>query len=429
MAEYPTGPLSPEEMQNLLNHLQTAVEIELSTIPIYLYTYYSINRLPDNCDKFKKGQQLSTFANMAGGVIMSVAVEEMLHMSLACNILKSLGGKPVLYGRSPGKFPTNLPHHKADFEVGLSKLTYDQLGKFLDIEKPENPNDPPQDDNWTTIGQFYSYIEGLIDRTDDKDYGNENQQLSGKDGYYAASNVDTIYPTDGWYAKQPENPQNPVERGARQANYPNNDDSGTLELVTCKKSAKHAIQTIMHQGEGFIEDPDHKFDDKGHNELSHYYKFKLLHEKITHFDNDELDCFRLNFPDNPTRAGYLPQFLPLVDLANAVYSYLLLITQISYTLSGPAQVSMFDIGMHKGMIFILDKLLGQMRGIYLNNKEGQVLAPTFEFYEFNSLASAKQELVTLAEAVPSSFGLEPGIIQCIKDLPDVNVGKDGIVHF
>ena len=33
--------MSPELRKALYTHLQTAIEIELSTIPIYLYTYYS----------------------------------------------------------------------------------------------------------------------------------------------------------------------------------------------------------------------------------------------------------------------------------------------------------------------------------------------------------------------------------------------------
>jgi len=429
MAEQKKKPLSKAEMQDLRDHLQTAVEIELSTIPIYLYTYYSINRQPGNCDPLANGEELATFANKAGGLIMSVAVEEMLHMSLACNLLRSLGGQPVIYGKSPASFPSNLPHHKAGFKVGLSKLTKDQLKKFLDIEKPEKAHAQPQGDNWKTIGQFYDYITTLIDRTTDADYGQQSNQLPGGKGYYAASNVDTIYPTNAWYIKQPENPLSPVERGASQANYPNSEDSGSLSLVTNRTSAIQAINTIKHQGEGYADDHSHKNDDPEKNEDSHWFKFKSLEKQIKKFEEKDLDCFRLNFPDNPKRADYPAQFLPMVDLANAVYAYLLLITQVSYTLSGPAQSSMFFIGMHKGMIFILDKILGQMRYLYLNNKKGQVLAPTFEFYEFKSIASAKQELVALATSVPASLGLDPNIIQRIKDLPDVNVGADGIVHF
>ena len=144
---------------------------------------------------------------------------------------------------------------------------------------------------------------------------------------------------------------------------------------------------------------------------------------------EDLNAILFPFPDNPVAANYPQQFLPLVNLTNAVYSYLFLMTEISYQMRGRAQASMFYIGMHKGMIFILDKIIGGMRYNYLNNEKGEVLAPTFENYEFNSLASAKQELIQLAMNVPASLGLDPNILQRIQDLPDVNVGADGIVHF
>lgn len=416
--------------KNLLTHLQTAVEIELSTIPIYLYTYYSINRTPSGCDNLPNGEQLATLANKAGGLIMSVAVEEMLHMSLACNLMRALGGRPSLYCKSPGGYPTNLPHHRAGFSVGLEKLSAAQLNLFLGIEAPEKKNAPPEGDNWETIGQFYDYIRDQIERhTTNADFRHEDTQLGDRKGYYSANNVDTVYPTDAYYIRQPENPHDPVARGADQANYPNNQDSGTLFAIKDKASALKAIDIITHQGEGYPDDPQHKADDPEKNEDSHWYKYNQLYQAVGALNPSELACFVHPFPDNPTRAQYPPQFYPLVDLANAVYSYLFLITETSFLLKGNAQFSLFYIGMHKGMIFILDKILGGMRYLYLNNKAGEVLAPTFENYRFNSIASAKQELVDLCRAVPASLQLDANILPRIQDLPDVNVGADGYVRF
>lgn len=414
----------------LLSHLQTAVEIELSTIPIYLYTYYSINRMPGKPDSMKNGQELATFANKAGGLLMSVAVEEMLHMSLACNIMRALGGEPKLYLRSPAGYPANLPHHKAGFSVGLSRLSGPQLNLFLGIEKPEAPGAPPEGDNWETIGQFYDYIRQLIiEHTTDEDFRHEEYQLGNNKGYYAPNNVDTVYPKDAWYIKKPANPHHPAEHGAEQAVYPNNEDSGDLRIVRDKASALKAIETIMHQGEGYPQDDTHKADDPQRNEDSHWYKYNELYQQIQTLTPADLDAILFPFPDNPVAANYPSQFLPLVNLTNAVYSYLFLMTETSYRVRGRAQASMFYIGMHKGMIFILDKIIGGMRYNYLNNEQGQVLAPTFENYAFTSLASAKQELIQLAMNVPASLGLDPNILQRIQDLPDVNVGEDGIVRF
>jgi hypothetical protein len=98
-----------QALSELRGGLQTAIEIELATVPIYLFAYYSIDRTP-KAQAFP-ATELSRFADRAGGIIMSVAVEEMLHMSLSSNVLFSLGALPQLYLRSPAPYPTDLPGH------------------------------------------------------------------------------------------------------------------------------------------------------------------------------------------------------------------------------------------------------------------------------------------------------------------------------
>ncbi len=430
-------PMTEQERETLLSHLQTAIEIELSTIPIYLYTYYSIIRVPENLPgNDKRWEDVATFANKAGALIMSVAVEEMLHMSLACNIMRALGGTPKLYCMSPGKYPTNLPHHKKGFAVGLCPLSADQMTQFLVIEKPEANDAPPQGDNWDTIGQFYDYLKQfIITKTTDADFrptkkdpDSVKSQLADGRGYYSANNVDTIYPKDAFYLQQPINPYNPVERGSVQAQYPNNKDSGDLKTVKDKASALAAIEIITHQGEGYP-DTDHKEDDYQKDEETHWYKYNELYKKLLVLTPEEMSYIVFKSPDNPTRNSYPSKFFPIVDLANAVYSYLFLMTETSYMLTDEAQASMFYIGMHKGMIFILDKIIGGMRYLQIGNTAGQALAPTFENYQFNSLATAKEELVALCVSVPASLNLDPNILGRIQDLPDVNVGPDKFVHF
>lgn len=68
--------------------LQTAVGIEFGTLPPYLYALYSI--------------PLGTNSG-SGRLIRSVALQEMTHMCLACNILNALGGSPVIKGQQRKK--------------------------------------------------------------------------------------------------------------------------------------------------------------------------------------------------------------------------------------------------------------------------------------------------------------------------------------
>ena len=98
-------------LAELKTNLQTAIEIELATIPIYLYTYYSIVR---NAASGENIDRVQAYANKAGGVIMSVAVEEMLHMSLSSNVLFSMGVAPQLYRRAPGQISDTAPPSQAE---------------------------------------------------------------------------------------------------------------------------------------------------------------------------------------------------------------------------------------------------------------------------------------------------------------------------
>src|SRR2546421_835393 len=58
-----------------------AVELEHATIPTYLYALYSL----------QPGGNLKIQS-----LVRSVVWEEMLHMSLACNVLNAIGGSPVI---------------------------------------------------------------------------------------------------------------------------------------------------------------------------------------------------------------------------------------------------------------------------------------------------------------------------------------------
>src|SRR5437016_10860321 len=107
--------------------LQKAIELEHSTIPPYLYALYSV-----------KPYQNAEIA----GLIKSVVLEEMLHMSLDCNILNAIDGAPVIDrpdfipsypGPLPGQVESDLTVPLAPFS---KQLVYDV---FMVIEEPEDP--------------------------------------------------------------------------------------------------------------------------------------------------------------------------------------------------------------------------------------------------------------------------------------------------
>ena len=104
-------------VQSVCASLQNAVELEHATIPPYLYALYSL--APD------KNQEIAA-------IIGSVVVEEMLHMTLASNVLNALGGTPRI--GQPGFIPTYpgpLPGGvEGDLTVNLAPFSMNSVGNF-----------------------------------------------------------------------------------------------------------------------------------------------------------------------------------------------------------------------------------------------------------------------------------------------------------
>ena len=131
-------------LDSLREHLQWAIELEHFTLPPYLCALYSLDavRNPE-----------------ASEVVASVLVEEMLHMTLAANLLNAVGGHPRLDSPRmlPG-YPRCLPHGDCSFEVPLLPFGPEALDVFLKIEQPAAPSGLPESDRYETIGQFYGAI-------------------------------------------------------------------------------------------------------------------------------------------------------------------------------------------------------------------------------------------------------------------------------
>src|SRR5476651_1183028 len=199
---------------NLGQAIQQAIEIEIATIPVYLYTYYSINRAPDqdvisgslvqallkegmstqeaNQVALELSAEIMVYANKSGALIMSVAIEEMLHMALSSNLKQALAGLPQLAGKTPNTWPAYLPGHIPPFPINRDKFSLDQLMTFLEIESPKALPDPKllTAIEYKTIGEFYLMIKKCI-TTNDLPYNTHSPQLLPGKGYYANNNIDT----------------------------------------------------------------------------------------------------------------------------------------------------------------------------------------------------------------------------------------------
>lgn len=138
-------------LDDLRDHLQYAIGLELTTIPAYLCALYSI--VPG--------------ANTAAcEVIQSVVLEEMLRMALAANILNAVGGAPATgpAGGGPGPvpaYPATVPFIDALPVIRLRAFSPAAIDEFIAIEHPDREEGTPvaAGDRYGSAGAFYAAIE------------------------------------------------------------------------------------------------------------------------------------------------------------------------------------------------------------------------------------------------------------------------------
>ncbi|MFF2201215.1 ferritin-like protein [Streptomyces sp. NPDC058145] len=128
--------------------LQTAIELEHSTLPVYTAAMLSL--------------EVQNFTSY--NTIRSVLMEEMVHMSIAANMLAAIGGRPRIKDLDP-KFPSHgLPGGvEPDLHFGLAKLSKPQLRNFMRLESPLFllPEEYGHED-FPTIGKLYARIRDAI---------------------------------------------------------------------------------------------------------------------------------------------------------------------------------------------------------------------------------------------------------------------------
>ncbi len=144
-----------KERRRLHAKLQKALELELSTIPPYLTANFSLH----------PGKNTE-----AAAIIRSVFMEEMLHMTLAANLLAAVDGRAKLGRDHIPVYPLRLefdgaPFHDREVDIHLARFSSETLLTFLQIELPANF--PPAPGALKTpeiavpgftIGEFYAGI-------------------------------------------------------------------------------------------------------------------------------------------------------------------------------------------------------------------------------------------------------------------------------
>ena len=234
-------------VEALHRHLHAALQLEHATIPPYLTALYSIHP-GANGEAYR--------------VVRAVVVEEMLHLTLAANIMNATGGSADLTTADfVPEYPAYLPDGETDFQVDLQRFSKAAIEMFLKIERPahaEAAGKPrtvkrkkpakgalrasrvadDSEEHFYSIGEFYADIgHGLA----------ALQEKLGAKTLFSGDPAKQVTP-DYYYS-----------------------GGGEIIPVTDLASAQAALRLISEQGEGI---GGGIFDYEG--EISHYYRFQQL---------------------------------------------------------------------------------------------------------------------------------------------------------
>lgn len=233
-------------VEDLHYYLVQAMKIEHATLPPYITALYSL----------KPGSNIEAFQ-----ILRTVAVEEMLHLTLAANVFNAVGGniESTLTGSDfIPQYPTVLPTGETDFEVGLSKFSRETVETFLKIERAKIEDE----------GQPL-----VVPRSPDK---NHLLSVHNCEPHYTFYSIGLFYAEiiRGLHALYREM-GDALFCGDRSKQITPEyyyDGGGEIIPVTDLPSAIRALREIQEQGEGSGKTAIYD----GDRELSHYYRFQQL---------------------------------------------------------------------------------------------------------------------------------------------------------
>jgi hypothetical protein len=244
----------------LLAWLQTAIELELATIPPYMVALLSIHQAANR---------------EAADLIRGVMIEEMLHLALVANVLNAVGGTVQLGADNVPSYPLRLKFKDRDFPIDLAPFSPENIETFMKIEEPQALAAPRAelvkeiDIPALTIGEFYTNIVALIVELGDAVFTGDPARQLHDDYYWGGGN--RIIP------------------------------------VSDVDSAKQALDIVIAQGEGAWRAPGQRiaFTPEQPLAMGHYYRFSEIHYQRHYTRTDD--------PAQPPTGAPLP-----VDYA-AVY--------------------------------------------------------------------------------------------------------------
>lgn len=347
------------DREQLVYLLAEASELEHALCCCYLFAAFSLKRAPDEDLTPSEHEAVVRWESSISGV----AVQEMLHLALASNMLTALGAAPRL--RRP-----NFPQSSKYLPLTLRPFDERTLDHFIFIERPEGmefPDAPgfevaslaepvhsgngvePVEVGFATVGELYRDIE---------------------EGFKALC------------AKLGEQHVfiGPPRAQATSAYFPLSGLVAVTDLASCMK----AIQEIVEQGEGL----------RGDIENSHYARFLAIRGELDRLRAGRSDfeparqVMENPFTEPPTDStGYNlidhPDARALSELFDACYGLMveMLMRFFAHTEESDEELSslaMTAVGMMQGVIKPLGPILTSMPAT--TQARGLRAGPSFAFY-------------------------------------------------
>lgn len=301
--ETSSGPPRPllATRERLFHLLAEAAELEHNLLCSYLFALFSLKQKPSEDVSAAEFAAIQRWDH----TLLSVCVEEMLHLAQIANLSVAVGMRPHF---NRPNLPVPPGYHPADIVVELAPFDRDTIAHFLYLERPEGSavaDAPtylgdagvarertaglmPAAPEYSTIGEFYAHL------------GNELRALCAR--------------------LEPER----VFSGSRSSQITAKEIGSAQLIKVCDEaSALAAIDLIVHQGEGA----------PGESETSHFWHFRQMLEEL-----DAMQTARPAFSPAgpvarnpvmrpPIAAGPVHIIEPLaartLDLANSLYNLML----------------------------------------------------------------------------------------------------------
>jgi len=383
--------------KTLVDNLHKALELELATIPPYLTALLSINS--------KKN-------NVPASLIHSVAMEEMLHMLLVCNLIVSIGGKVTFNKTNVPSYPLALEFEGTrfkdrEFDVHLERFSESAINTFLKIELPTefvgrkrshvHNSTEEMEIPGITIGAFYELIKHQLD---------EACELFSEEEVFVG------------------NPEHQIGR-----NFYWKGEGEPVE-VTSLATAHEAINLIITQGEGTCDSIFDSNEEYFHQraEIAHYFKFnEIKHGREYQVTDSPSEpptgpTFEVDYEGvypilkNPTADDYAqsPQLSSLNEQFN--HNYSLMLYQIAEAFNG--HPNLLYTAINHGMRNLSPLAIQMMQLPVPGHEEDVRGTPTFEWITPQLGTQQNNQEVSLVSRWQLLDGCPPELFHELNELAD-----------